>query len=74
MLLMIKNILTAVCAFISYIKKLDLMAQFGSSFNHKDFLYVKCDVLDCLINTKYSLLYWKGLFKGFLNFVNETKI
>lgn len=57
MLIVVKNILTAVCAFISYIKKLDLMAQFGSSFNHKDFLYVKCDVLDCLINTKYSLLY-----------------
>ena len=53
----IKNILTAVCAFISYIKKLGIMAQFGSSFNRKDFLYVKCDVLDCLINTKFSLSY-----------------
>lgn len=70
----IKNILTAVCAFISYIKKLDIMAQFGSSFNRKDFLYVKCDVLDCLINTKFGLSYWKGLFKVFLNYVNETKI
>ena len=33
----IKNILIAVCAFMSYIKKLDIMVQLGSSLTVKIF-------------------------------------